>query len=120
MAEVPSTTIQPLTAVASSGASVTYTIPFAVGERKIYIPSAYLKTAGTAGTLTITTGVSGSTPLVIPLSASGDTITSGDFLVGVYIGPNGSVVAEKWIISGRNTNGSYKIEGDGTMEAWYV
>jgi len=110
------TTFQPLTSVAASGANVTYTLPFAVGERKAYIPQAYLKTAGNAGTLTITTG--SGTPLVIPLSASTDTITSGDALIPVYIAPDGSVVAESWSISGSNTNGSYVKYGDGTMEQW--
>jgi hypothetical protein len=116
MAEVPSTIFQPLTSVAASGASVTYTLPLAVGERKAYIPQAYLKTAGNAGTLTITTG--SGTPLVIPLAASTDTITSGDALIPVYIAPDGSVVAENWGISGSNSNGTYIRYGDGTMEHW--
>jgi len=105
---------QPLASVAASGANVTYTIPFVVGKRTAYIPAAYLKTAGAVGTLTITTG--SGTPLVIPLSASGDTITSGDALIPVYIAPSGSVIAQDWTISGSNDNGSYEKHGNGMME----
>lgn len=106
---------QPLSSAISANTS--YTLPNAPGLVSIYIPVAYLKaSSGGPFTLTLTTGVSGKTNVVVPISPSGDTISSGYLLFDVYVDSVGNVVSKAWDIVGVNTNGQYSKFAGGAMQ----
>jgi len=105
--------IQPLTNPITT--NTTYTIPSNVKSATILIPATLLK-AGTGGPwlLTITAGLGG-TNIIVPISASGDTISSGDLLFDISVDVSGNVSSKAWTISGSNANGTYIKSSDGTM-----
>jgi len=106
--------IQPLTNPITT--NTTYTIPSNVKSATILIPATLLK-AGTGGPwlLTITAGLGG-TNIIVPISASGDTISSDDLLFDISVDVSGNVSSKAWTISGSNANGTYVKSSDGTME----
>lgn len=107
------TPLQPLTNPITT--NTTYTIPSNIKSAIILIPATLLK-AGTGGPwlLTITSG-SGTT-VTVPISASGDTITSPNLMFNIYVDGSGNVSSDAWTISGSNANGTYIKFSDGTME----
>lgn len=89
-------------------------MPTTQGVYRIYIPTAYLvASSGGPFTLTLSNGV-GST-ILVPISASGDTITSDDLLFEVYVDPLGNLISGSWQITGSNSNGTYEKSNDGSM-----
>jgi hypothetical protein len=96
--------------------SFSFPLSKTIGFQTIYIPATYLVAAsGGPFALTLTTGVGGTTSVLVPISASGDTITSGDLIFDVYVDAAGNVISKAWTISGSNAKGSYQKVSDGTM-----
>ena len=56
--------------------------------------------------------------MVVPISASGDTITSGPLLFDVYVDADGNVSTKGWEISGSNTNGTYVESSGGSLRQY--
>lgn len=109
--------ILPLSSAISS--DTIYTIENSVGIRTILIPYSRLKASSNGPfTLTITTGVGGASSVSIPISHSGDVITSGDLLFDIYIDSNGSVRSDTWSISGYNSRGRYIKHSNGVKEQY--
>jgi hypothetical protein len=106
--------IQPMSAKAT--ANVTYQLPNTSGTYQVYIPASYL-VAGSGGPWTLSINGSGSS-VSVPISASGDTLTSGDLFFSIYLSPTGQAVSSGWKKSGSNANGSYIMFNDGTIEEW--
>jgi hypothetical protein len=115
---VPIPMVQPLSSAIN--ANTTYNLPSTYpGEYIILIPAAYLKaSSGGPYTLTIQTPAAG-TSVKVPISASGDTILSGNLLFEVYVDASGNVTSDQWQISGSNTNGTYVECNDGTLRCRY-
>ena len=87
----------------------------------ILVPAATLKaSAGGPFSVTLTTGVSGKSNIIIPISPSADTISSGNLLFDINIDSAGNISSKAWSIAGSNSNGSYVKFADGTMECWMV
>jgi hypothetical protein len=110
--------IQPLPAPVSS--NTTYTLiggEATEGMKTIFIPSASLiASAGGPFTLTISTGIG--TVCLVPISANGDTITSGDLMFDIHIDSAQNIAAKAWDITGSNSNGFYQKKNSGYMEQW--
>ena len=109
--------MQPLNAAPSG--NTTYNLPNVYpAQYQIYIPKAYMVAAsGGPYTLTIQTPAGGTT-VIVPLSPTGDMISSGALLFDVYVDSSGNVASKQWQISGSNSNGSWIKFADGTMECW--
>jgi hypothetical protein len=96
----------------------TYTIPLASVEQTAFviIPKEYLISSNASTqSLIITTGVASSETVIVPISPSGDTITSPSLMFNLYIDTAGNVYSDNFIVSGSNSNGSYIKFADGTM-----
>ena len=84
--------VKPLTAVVN--ADTAFNLPAIYpAQYTIYIPAAYLKVSGATGkNLTIQTPAGGTT-VIVPLSPTGDTISSGALLFDVYVDSSGHVAS---------------------------
>lgn len=109
--------IEPLSAQVS--ANTTYTLSggeATEGMKTIFIPDSFL-TASAAGpfTLTITTG-SGDTVLV-PISPSTNTISSGNLMFDIHVDAAGNVSGKSWEIRGLLGSALYTQSHTGAMSA---
>ena len=101
------------------GVDTTYTIPTGEGTAFIIIPKTYLLSSNaTSHSLIITTGVASSETVIVPISPSGDTITSPSLMINLYIDSTGNVYSESFQVFGSNSAGSWIKFADGTMEEW--
>jgi len=101
------------------GGDTTYTLTggeATEGMKTILIPAASLvATAAGPFTLIITTG-SGSTVLV-PITVSTNTITSGDLMFDIHIDSSGNVVGKSWEVTGNDGSATYSQSSSGIMHA---
>ena len=86
------------------------------GVKRYTVILASVASSGGPYTVTLTTGT-GAT-VVVPIAASGDTVYSNPLVFMLYVDSSGNVIDGPWKISGGNTNGSYIMFDDGTMEEW--
>ena len=110
--------LQPITKVPSG--NLVYQMPtlnnnLVPGLYPIYIPAKYLVSSGAGYNLTLTTFQKNMSTVTIPISPSGDTLTSSNLLFNVFVDSIGNVTSNNWQISGSNSNGSYVKFADGTM-----
>ena len=84
------------------------------GVKRYTVILASVASSGGPYTVTLTTGT-GAT-VVVPIAASGDTVYSNPLVFMLYVDSSGNVIDGPWKISGGNTNGSYIMFDDGTME----
>ena len=84
------------------------------GVKRYTVILASVASSGGPYTVTLTTGM-GAT-VVVPIAASGDTVYSNPLVFMLYVDSSGNVIDGPWKISGGNTNGSYIMFDDGTME----
>ena len=66
--------------------------------------------------VTITTGTG--TTVIVPIAASGDTLTSPDLQIEITVDPSGNVRSASFIVSGSNSNGSWVKLANHTMRSW--
>jgi hypothetical protein len=76
--------------------------------------------SGSAYNITIQSSKGGTSTVIVPIAASGDTITSGDLLFDIYIDTNGNITNKSFTVSGSNASGSWVKFADGTMECWTI
>ena len=86
------------------------------GVKRYTVILASVASSGGPYTVTLTTGT-GAT-VVVPIAASGGTVYSNPLVFMLYVDSSGNVIDGPWKISGGNTNGSYIMFDDGTMECW--
>ena len=88
------------------------------GVKRYTVILASVASSGGPYTVTLTTGT-GAT-VVVPIAASGGTVYSNPLVFMLYVDSSGNVIDGPWKISGGNTNGSYIMFDDGTMECRYT
>ena len=83
------------------------------GVKRYFVILTPQASSGGPFTVTITTGT-GKT-VIVPIAASGDTLTSPDLQIEVTVDPSGNVRSASFTVSGSNSNGSWVTYGDGTL-----
>ena len=86
------------------------------GVKRYFVILTPQASSGGPFTVTITTGT-GKT-VIVPIAASGDTLTSPDLQIEVTVDPSGNVRSASFTVSGSNAYGSWVKFADGTMECF--